>query len=61
MKVYGDIEHVDLRTGERFQCVTGDGESRLVRVGSNDESLERRVDRLEKKEKESTDALQERT
>lgn len=30
MKVYGDIEHVTLATGERFRRVTGDGESRLV-------------------------------
>lgn len=33
MKAYGDIESVNLSTGERFQRVSGDGESRLVRVG----------------------------
>ncbi len=59
MKVYGDIEHVNLHTGERFQRVTGDGESRLVRVGCDDESLERRVRRLERNQKENIDALQE--
>lgn len=30
MKVFGDIERVNLETGERFRRVTGDGESRLV-------------------------------
>ena len=29
MKVRGDIESVNLRTGVRFQRVTGEGESRL--------------------------------
>lgn len=29
MKVYGDVERVDLATGERFRRVSGDGESRL--------------------------------
>jgi hypothetical protein len=33
MKVYGDIESVNLATGERFQRVSGDGESRLVSTG----------------------------
>ena len=30
MKVYGDVERVNLATGERFRRVSGDGESRLV-------------------------------
>ncbi|HKT90100.1 MAG TPA: hypothetical protein VJQ59_16765 [Candidatus Sulfotelmatobacter sp.] len=30
MKVIGDVEAVNLRTGERFRRVAGDGESRLV-------------------------------
>lgn len=29
MKVYGDVERVNLATGERFRRVSGDGESRL--------------------------------
>ena len=33
MKVYGDVEHVNLATGERFRRVCGDGESRLERIG----------------------------
>ena len=33
MKVRGDIEHVNLATGEKFQRVSGDGESRLERIG----------------------------
>lgn len=49
MKVYGDIERVNLRTGERYRRVSGDGESRLVRVGCADESLEQRVRRLEQR------------
>jgi len=36
MKVYGDVEHVNLHTGERWRRVTGDGESRLERVGCPD-------------------------
>jgi len=32
MKVYGDIEHVNLATGEQFRRVSGDGECRLERV-----------------------------
>lgn len=49
MKVYGDIESVNPHIGERFQRVSGDGESRLIRVGPADESLEQRVARLEKR------------
>jgi len=30
VKVYGDVERVNLATGERFRRVSGDGESRLV-------------------------------
>ena len=30
MKAYGDVERVNLSTGERFRRVSGDGESRLV-------------------------------
>lgn len=30
MRVYGDVERVNLSTGERFRRVSGDGESRLV-------------------------------
>lgn len=37
MKVYGDIETVNLATGERFRRVAGDGESRLVREHDPDE------------------------
>jgi hypothetical protein len=33
MKVCGDIESVNLRTGERFQRVSGNGESRLESLG----------------------------
>lgn len=33
MKVRGDIESVNLRTGERFQRVSGNGESRLESLG----------------------------
>lgn len=33
MKVYGDIERVNLHTGERWVRVSGDGESRLERMG----------------------------
>ncbi len=36
MKVTGDVERVNLATGERFRRVVGDGESRLV--------SERRID-----------------
>lgn len=32
MKIRGDIERVNLATGERFQRVSGDGESRLEKV-----------------------------
>lgn len=34
MKIRGDIERVNLATGERYQRVTGDGESRLEKVSS---------------------------
>ena len=33
MKVRGDIESVNLATGERFQRVSGNGESRLESLG----------------------------
>ena len=33
MKVYGDIEYINLSTGERFRRVSGDGESRLIPEG----------------------------
>lgn len=36
MKVYGDIEHVNLSTGERFRRVSGNGESRLESSGNVD-------------------------
>lgn len=42
MKVRGDIERINLRTGERFQRVTGNGESRLEPVGK---SLKKVVDK----------------
>ncbi len=32
MKVHGDIEGVNLHTGECFRRVSGDGESRLERI-----------------------------
>ena len=54
MKVYGDIERVNLSTGERFRRVTGDGESRLVscccdhvshiRLGPRAETLEEQME-----------------
>jgi len=39
MKVRGDVESVNLRTGERFQRVTGKAQSRLESLGRplNDE------------------------
>lgn len=33
MKVYGDIESVNLKTGERHRRVAGNGESRLESLG----------------------------
>jgi hypothetical protein len=33
MKVRGEVESVNLRTGERFQRVSGNGESRLESLG----------------------------
>lgn len=34
MRVYGDVERVNLSTGERFRRVSGDGESRLVKTAT---------------------------
>ena len=33
MKVRGEVESVNLRTGERFQRVSGNGQSRLESLG----------------------------
>jgi hypothetical protein len=41
MKVRGDIESVNLATGERFQRVSGNGESRLESLGRPLNDLER--------------------
>jgi hypothetical protein len=41
MKVYGDIESVNLHTGERFRRVTGNGESRLDSLGVQLTDLQR--------------------
>ena len=41
MKVRGDVESVNLRTGERFQRVSGNGESHLESLGRPLDDAER--------------------
>lgn len=40
MRAYGDIEVVNLASGQQFQRVTGDGESRLVPLRPEPKSVE---------------------